>query len=101
MILDLCWVPFVPPIHAAEHSSHAVQEPQIQSTSSPSSWHAFVPQDWDSKDSPMHGVPPFCADLSTYLDLSCMPPPHVAEHVFHMVQEVQAQLITPSVELTK
>ena len=35
-------------------------------------------------------------DFSTNLDLSCVPPPHVAEHAPHGVHEAQVQFTKPS-----
>ena len=84
----------VPPPHVAEQAPHVLHEAQVQFTKLPSS-QAVVPQASDTTDTPLHGIPPFCALFSTYLDFSCEPPPHVAEHAPHGVQEAQVQLTKP------
>ena len=78
----------------AEHVPHVLHEAQVQFTKLPSS-QAVVPQASDTTDTPLHGIPPFCALFSTYLDFSCKPPPQVAEHAPHGVQEAQVQLTKP------
>ena len=78
----------VPPPHVAEHVPHVVHVLQVQLIAS----HEVISQGADATDSPTQGIPPFCAVFSTYLDFSCVPPPHVAEHAPHGVQEVHVQL---------
>ena len=68
----------------------------MQLTKSLSSSQALVPQASDTTDTPLQGIPPFCAVFSTYLDFSCVPPPHVAEHAPHGVHEAQVQFTKPS-----
>ena len=77
----------VPPPHVAEHVPHVVHVLQVQLIAS----HKVISQAADATDSPLQGIPPFCAVFSTYLDFSCMPPPHVAEHAPHEVHEAHVQ----------
>ena len=77
----------VPPPHVAEHVPHVVHVLQVQLIAS----HEVISQGADATDSPLQGIPPFCAVFSTYLDFSCMPPPHVAEHAPHEVHEAHVQ----------
>ena len=82
----------VPPPHVAEHVPHVVHVLQVQLIAS----HKVISQAADATDSPLQGIPPFCAVFSTYLDFSCVPPPHVAEHAPHGVHEAQVQFTKPS-----
>ena len=82
----------VPPPHVAEHVPHVVHVLQVQLIAS----HKVISQAADATDSPLQGIPPFCAVFSTYLDFSCVPPPHVAEHALHGVHEAHVQFTKPS-----
>ena len=44
-----------------------------------------------SEERPLHAVPPFSACVSTFLVLTCTPPPHVLLHVAHVSHVPHAQ----------
>ena len=44
-----------------------------------------------SEDSPEHAVPPFSSCVSTFLVLTCNPPPQVLLHVAHVSHDPHAQ----------
>ena len=44
-----------------------------------------------SDERPLHAVPPFSSWVSTFLVLTCTPPPHVLLHVAHVSHVPHAQ----------
>merc|ERR1719453_1127058 len=77
----------VPPSQSLEQRLHLVHRCSTQFLEQAATWHAFV-----CEVSP-HGFPSYRMGTFTSRTRCCTPPPHLAEHLLHPVQDLSLQSI--------